>query len=185
MPLRKIDTTFDLPEAHIIVQMLRAEGVHAELFDADFVRQDWFKAIAYGGYRIMVGDSDVAAARERIQRYRADPATFADSQDPGCPKCGSTDYRDDPQPRRNVYLWLIFGPFPLCIPVILAGHNPVAFSVVVLASMALHVTLCLLLISYFKHRFVCSACGCRWRGKSVFPAAELDRRHAAAFGPPS
>jgi hypothetical protein len=31
MPLRRVDTTFDLPEAHILVGLLRSEGIDAHL----------------------------------------------------------------------------------------------------------------------------------------------------------
>ena len=62
--MRRVHTTYDLLEAHALAAMLREHDIEAWLFDADFVRQDWFKMIAYGGYRILVGDESVVDVGE-------------------------------------------------------------------------------------------------------------------------
>ncbi len=180
MSLRRIDTTFDLPEAHIIVGLLRADGIDAYAFDTDFVRQDWFKAIAYGGYRILVPDEDVGSAGEIIRAYREAKPALSDATDTPCPVCSSSTYRDDPRPRRWVFAFYIVLPL-MQLPLLFYGRPSEAqqflrFVIILFAS----VTLPLLAIAYLKRRYLCDNCGHRWRDARRYSYAALNRMHASA-----
>jgi hypothetical protein len=181
MSLRRVDTTFDLPEAHIIVGLLRSEGVEAHLFDADFVRQDWFKAIAYGGYRILVPDRDLTAAHRLIRAYREVKTPLSSSDDAPCPVCSSTNYRDDPRPRRWVFALYILLPF-VQLPVLSFARpsNIEQFFWFFPIVLTAYVALALLAIAYLKHGYLCDNCGHRWHDPHRHAYSMLDRAHAAA-----
>lgn len=107
--MRRAYWSADFGEAHVVAAMLRAQGVHASVFDAGIVRQDWFKTLALGGYRVMVPDAQTAAAQELLAAYRAGAMAVADVEVdvPSCPRCGGSDTRADPRPRRAVFGALI------------------------------------------------------------------------------
>lgn len=183
MSLRRVDTTFDLPEAHIVVGLLRSEGIDAHLFDADFVRQDWFKAIAYGGYRVLVPDEDVSAARERIHAYRELKPELSHPDDIPCPSCSSSTYRDDPRPRRWVFAIYILQEFLVLGILMLTGNAERGF-MAALVTIAIDTILAIAAIVYLKRRYLCDQCGHRWRDRRYYAYSTLNRAHAAAFGPP-
>ncbi|HET9680175.1 MAG TPA: DUF2007 domain-containing protein [Gammaproteobacteria bacterium] len=54
----------DLPNAHIALGRLDAEGIDAALQDANFVQMDWLYAIALGGIKVQVEEKDVDRARK-------------------------------------------------------------------------------------------------------------------------
>jgi hypothetical protein len=183
MPLRRVDTTFDLPEAHIIVGLLRADSIDAHLFDADFVRQDWFKAIAYGGYRILVPDKDVAAAHDQIRAYRDAKPALSDAADAPCPACSSFMYRDDPRSRRWVFAFYILLPL-MELPIILFGNpSQVQQFIWFVIDFVIYVIFASFAIAYLKRRFLCDHCGHRWRDPDHPSYSTLNNAHAAACRP--
>ncbi len=184
MSLRRVDTTFDLTEAHIVVGLLRAEGIDAYLFDADFVRQNWLKAIAFGGYRILVRDADVSTARGHIRTYRDTKTTLSHSDDAPCPSCSSTAYRDDPRPRRWVFaIYTALQLVPLAI-FMKAGTSAARGLVAGFMLTAADTLLALAAIFYVKRRYVCDLCGYRWRDRLPYRYSSLNEAHVAASGPP-
>ena len=185
MPLRRVDTTFDLPEAHIIVGLLRSEGIDAHLFDADFVRQDWFKAIAYGGYRILVPDQDLPAAREHLHAYRASKPAMSNSDDPPCPACSSVTYRDDPRPRRWVFALYIALPFADAAVFMLMRRSHIQQFAWAAITVAVSIALALLAITYLRRRYLCDECGHRWRDTHTYAYSTLNAAHTAASDPPA
>ena len=112
--MQRVYWTLDLLEAHIVAAFLRAHGVDAKVFDADFVRQDWLASIAYGGYRIVAPAEEFADARKLIAELRTD--TYAIEKDQvetfACPRCGSCEVVDDPTPRRVASAFLLFLKIP-------------------------------------------------------------------------
>lgn len=57
--------TFDtMPDAHIALGRLHAEGIAAHLADEHLVQTDWLYAIAVGGIKLQVAEEDVARATE-------------------------------------------------------------------------------------------------------------------------
>lgn len=60
--------TFDhLPDAHIALGRLHAEGIAAWLADANLVQTDWLYSIAVGGIKLQVNSSDVERAQRVLQ----------------------------------------------------------------------------------------------------------------------
>ena len=184
MSLRRVDTTFDLPEAHIIVGLLRSEGIDAYLFDADFVRQDWFRAIAYGGYRILVPDEDLSAARAHTRAYRETNPALSSSDDAPCPACSSLNYRDDPRPRRWVFAFYIVLPSIEFAVFALTRRTPVGQFVWTMFTIVVFVALALLAIPYLRRRYRCDECGHRWRDPRYYSYSTLDSSQAAALDRP-
>jgi hypothetical protein len=62
-----------LMEAHIAAGALRAAGIAAEVFDAGFGAMEAPVIEGLGGYRLMVPEAEVAAARETLKAIRAGP----------------------------------------------------------------------------------------------------------------
>jgi hypothetical protein len=171
--IRRIHTTYDLLEAHLITAMLREHGVGAWLFDADFVRQDWFKSIAYGGYRIVANDNSVAAAKEILQQYKNGSLALPEEYRLICPRCNQHCGSGDPQPRRNVFLAIVL--FDLLAAVALVHWNTWRTHIVSTFAVWGGVNLLLpwLAIWYFKWPSRCDACGHRWREPRRYRHAEL------------
>jgi hypothetical protein len=148
----RIHTTVDLLEAEILAGFLREHGVAAEVFDRDMVRQDWFRALAFGGYRVVVPSENADMARDLLRRWRTgefdlekDHGAEGDAlaiERPGCVRCGSPRSEPDPWPRR----WRLVCAYLLGLPILgLRGH------------------------------YRCTDCGLRWREPSQ-AYAELARR---------
>lgn len=184
MSLRRVDTTFDMIEGHIVVGLLRSEGIAAYLFDADFVRQDWFKAIAYGGYRVLVPDGETQAAREHIRDYRESKPALSDPDDTPCPSCSSADYRDDPRPRRWVFA-IYFAQQLIVLACLLIVATAEQGVVIALVTIPVDVALACFAIVYMKRRYLCNHCGHRWRDPHYHVYSALHRAHNAALDRPA
>lgn len=173
--MRRVHTTFDLLEAHIVTEMLRQHGVRAWLFDADFVRQNWLESIAFGGYRVMVSDTATGDARRVLKEYTNGTLALPDEQRAACPNCGQQQATEDPCPRRQVFLALIVLPWITAIALIAWKPSPMQM----LFAFALHIGLYLCLpwlaIWYFKWPSRCGTCGHRWRDPRAQRHSELAR----------
>lgn len=188
----RVHWTVDLLEAHIVAGLLCDEGVPAYVFDADMVRQDWFKALAIGGYRVVVDRDDATRALQIVARYRAGDAARAYAADemPTCPACGHEAVADDPRPRRAAFAVLIASDIlsaSMLLDFIYGGIAPR------LASLALAAYLWFIAIFFFpgilafivRHRYTCTRCGRRFRDDRGAPFAELSAAVSLASDPPS
>lgn len=103
--MRRAYWSADFGEAHVVEAMLRAHGFHASVFDAGIVRLDWFKTLAFGGYRVMVPAAQMASAQQLLADYVSGAMAFADDDldVPPCPRCSGHAVADDPRPRRVVF----------------------------------------------------------------------------------
>jgi Putative prokaryotic signal transducing protein len=165
---------FDLLEAHIIVARLREDGIDARVFDADFVRQDWFKMLVYGGFRIMVPAESAASARQTLQDYQQGALTLADEGDRlPCQNCQTAGASDDPQPRRNVFLAIIV--LSVIDSILLLAWSPSSLDLFLLVIAQIALCLCApwLILRYFKWRMRCQQCGHRWREPPRYRYADL------------
>jgi hypothetical protein len=108
--MRYVDWTPEYLEGHVIVGLLLANSIDAFLFDENFVRQDWFSILGYGGYRIMVPQRAAPDARQIISDYRSGKLELCseDAPGPACPGCASLETEPDPRPRRWVFLAYFF-----------------------------------------------------------------------------
>ena len=56
--------TFDfMPDAHIAMGRLQAEGIDCHLADENLVQTDWLYSIAVGGIKLQVNEGDEEIAR--------------------------------------------------------------------------------------------------------------------------
>ena len=61
--------TFDMmPDAHIAMGRLRAEGIDCHLADEHLVQTDWLYAIAVGGIKLRVLEEDAGPARHILDQ---------------------------------------------------------------------------------------------------------------------
>jgi hypothetical protein len=73
-----------LVEAHIAVGALRASGIEAQVFDANFGGVEAPVIEALGGFRIMADEADVVAARQALRTLQS------------APRMGDPVYDDEP-----------------------------------------------------------------------------------------
>jgi hypothetical protein len=119
--MHRVDWTPEYVEGHVIVGLLRANGIDAFLFDENFVRQDWFAILGYGGYRIMAPWRAAQDARQIISGYRSGKFELdkEDAPGPECPRCASHETESDPRPRRWVFLVYFFVGMIALLPALL------------------------------------------------------------------
>ena len=163
--MRRAYWSADFAEAHVVEAMLRAHGVEAWVFDALLVRQDWFKTLMFGGYRVMVADEDGARAADVIGDYRAGTLAIADDavERPACPRC-ATAGRDDPAPVRRVFALMIMAELVLALGFRLAtGSSAEMLALVLGGSVVVVPVIALVFTRYLKGRYVCPQCAMRWR----------------------
>ena len=172
--MRRIHTTFDLLEGHLLTAMLREHEIDAHLFDADLVRQDWFKQIAFGGYRVMVRDENANAARKLLQDYSTSRLTLEGEFEEICPHCTRAAGHDDPQPRRNVFLAIIVLAVSVDFAFLSWRPTPSEIICAVTVQILLNLTVPWFIVRYFKWRLRCASCGWRWR-QAPRPYIELRR----------
>ena len=181
--MRRAYWSADFAEAHIVEAMLRAHGVQAWVFDALIVRQDWFRTLAFGGYRVMIADEDAARAADVIGEYRTGALAVADEavERPRCPQC-ATPGRDDAIPRRLVFATLIAAEaaFTLFLMSVTRGSEPVLAFLLCGCAVAAAVAV-IMATRYLKGRYACPQCATRWRMRPL-PFAAMAREVEVATG---
>lgn len=179
--MRRAHWTAEYAEAHIVVAMLRANDVDSHVFDRNMVRQDWFKTLAFGGYRVMVADADVERAKALLEDYRAGRLALDDTtiDRPACPRCRSPG-REDPDPRRLIFALILGGELVSFAIVMLVGHVfegsvPFAVGIYIVGGLLVPIALS----RFLRNRYRCTACTTRWRARPT-PYAEAAREVEAA-----
>jgi hypothetical protein len=84
----------DLPEASVAKSVLDSAGIDCILADDNLVRLDWFYSSLVGGIKLLVPESEAAAAARLLEEVR--PETFevdgvGEYRQPQCPRCKSMD----------------------------------------------------------------------------------------------
>lgn len=74
-----------LDQAYLAVSRLESAGIKAELRDEATITLNWFHSPAIGGVKIVVPESDVAAAQEILRMPPIEEGMMV------CPYCGSTE----------------------------------------------------------------------------------------------
>lgn len=167
--MQRVYWTVDLLEAHIVAGLLCEHGIRASVFDADIIRQDWFRALAIGGYRVMVATQDAGEALGVIAAYyeSAHLASYVDGDMPTCPRCAHNAVVDDPRPRRAVFLAMIVLDFFGGATVLFALLQPsrLALSIALAACLAIGLLFMMpgVLGYIVKHRYCCRSCGYAFR----------------------
>ena len=163
--MRRAYWTADFAEAHVVEAMLRAHGVNAHVFDAQMVRQDWFKTLALGGYRVMVADADTTRAADLVGQYRSGTLAFADEavERPACPQCTMPGH-DDPAPRRIVFALLSAAEAVFTLWFLSLARGSDAILALVLYGSAIVIPMVALVSTrYLRGCYVCSQCATHWR----------------------
>ena len=184
--MRRVDRTPEYLDGHIMVALLRANGIGAALFDENLVRQHWFHVFAYGGFRVMVPESDQAQARDILDACRRGELNLpADDVDiPSCPACHERSGETDPQPRRNVFLaylaWCL-------VTGVISMFEGIPEWLVFGMLMAPYVAM--LLVPALRHlvigRYLCGKCGNAWREPMATPFGDLQKHAEAASSSPN
>ena len=164
--MKRAHWSSDYADAHVVEAMLKANGLHAWVFDAGVSRIDWFKTLAYGGYRVMVPDGDFERARALVASYRDGALEVGADDGDGvcCPRCGTGDAISDPGPRRRAFALLIASDviaWGLASTIRDAGIAGIARTTWFIASTLAFGALCLATTS----RYRCAACKAAWRAQ--------------------
>lgn len=178
--MRCVDWTAGYLDGQVIVALLRAEGLHAHLFDQHTVRQDWFQILAYGGFRVMVPASEFEAARVLTESFRAGTLALADDANdrPACPRCRDGAGAADPRPQRRAFAaYLLWSAATTA----LLATGVETFAVVVVAFAP---WLAMLAVPAWRRCFVgryrCAACRHAWRAAPEPYARLRDAADAAS-----
>lgn len=179
--MRCVERTFEYMDGLALVALLRANALDAHLFDENFVRQDWFHIIVYGGFRVVVPASQLDQAieiRDRFQRNEFDlPAEDCDI--PQCPTCKTASGQADPSPRRMLFLLYIifFGISGFLI------QSEYAIGLYVASWLGVHTAMLFppLLRYLVIGRYRCATCNARWREAPDRPFHVQQQQAAAAL----
>ena len=154
--------------AHIARTKLEFDGFACYLDNELFVTTAWLYSIATGGVKVMVRESDLAAARESLQekvRRATDGIAAAASgsdADLVCPHCGSTDVdRDRPWTRLVSAFLILF-----------------AAEAVVLSVLGIPLVIAIALRSLVAIPRKCGSCGHYWWGRAGAKGFEVVHRPA-------
>lgn len=161
--MRCVDWTAEYLDGQVIVALLRAEGLHAHLFDQHTVRQDWFRILAYGGFRVMVPASEFEAACALTEAFRDGTLALPDDANdrPAGPRCRDGVGAADPRPQRRAFAaYLVWSAATMAL--LATGIETVA---VVAAACAPWCAM--LAVPVWRHwlvgRYRCPACTHAWR----------------------
>lgn len=163
--MQRVHWTPDLAEAHIIEGLLRAHDLQAWAFDTATVRQDWFRTLTYGGYRVMATNMDAESARELVAAWRAGALSFpaSEAELPVCTVCHAAAGVEDKSPRRRIFLALIGADATLALALFL----PFATATLALLAIASLTPLALAapgLAGWLtRRRYRCTDCRHAWR----------------------
>lgn len=187
--MRCVERPAEYVDGLTLTAMLRAHGFNAELFDENFVRQNWFRILAYGGFRVMVPAAQLHSARALIEEYRSGALTLADHDEviPPCPRCQQANSLSDPWPRRRLIAWFIVTAFGFSIGALQFLPNLFNEGFAWLCC-SLYV-LPLLIPGFGQHllvaRYRCPACNHAWKAKRDEPFSSQQARVEAADREPA
>ena len=162
--MRCVERTYEYLDGLALVALLRANDLDAHLFDENFVRQDWFYIMVYGGFRVMVPANEIDSALQLRDAYHRGELSLKqdECEDPTCPSCDRPSGETDLVPRRRVFAAFFLGYFLIGLQVALAIGNAGLF-----VASTLIFSLPLLLPNLLRHwvigRYRCSLCGHAWK----------------------
>lgn len=180
--MRCVERTFEYFDGLALVALLRANDLDAQLFDENFVRQNWFHIIVYGGFRVVVPDHELESALQfRDSWRRGELSLTADEcEEPTCPTCYNPSAQTDLTLRRRVFAIYFLAYFFLAVQFAFAIASPW-----LLFASTLTFSILLLLPNLLRHfvvgRYRCSSCGHAWRAHPDRPFFEQQRQTEAAL----
>ncbi len=180
--MRCVERTYEYLDGLALVALLRANDLDAQLFDENFVRQDWFYVMLYGGFRVMVPTNELESALLLRDAYHRGELSLKEDacEDPTCPSCDSPAGETDLVPRRRVFAAFFLGYFLIGIQIAVEKWG----KELLVASM-LVASLPLLLPNLLRHfvigRYRCSVCGHAWKAIPDRPFFEQQIQAEAAL----
>ncbi len=180
--MRCVERTLDYMDGLVFVALLRGTGIQAHLFDENFVRQNWFEILAYGGFRIMVPAQDLQTAREILAEFRRGALQLDESEvgRPRCPACHAYSCEFDHRQRRWVFLAaLVYLLVQSLLSIFLVGGW---ILYLVLTSAFLLVTSMPFLLRFVvNNRLRCVECAHAWRDLPRVPFGRQQRETEEAL----
>lgn len=180
--MRCVERTFEYLDGLALVALLRANDLDAQLFDENFVRQNWFEIIVYGGFRVVVPDHELESALQLRDSWRRGELSLSadECEEPTCPACYTPSGQTDLTPRRRVFAIYLLAYFFLAFQLAFAIESPW----LLFASMLLFSILLLfpnLLRHFVVGRYRCSSCGHAWKASPDLPFFEQQRQTEAVL----
>ncbi len=171
--MRSVERTYEYLDGLALVALLRADNLDAQLFDENFVRQNWFHILAYGGFRVMVPSTELDHALQLCDSYHRGEFSLIseECEEPTCPACHRYSGKTDLTPRRRVFATLFLAYFFVGIP-----FNFATWDAGLLIMSTLGVSLPLLMPNLLRHfvsgRYRCSNCDHVWKSHPDRPFSE-------------
>lgn len=181
--MRCVERTYEYLDGLALVALLRANELDAQLFDENFVRQDWFYIMVYGGFRVMVPTHELERALPLRDAYhRGDLGLKEDeSKDPTCPSCHAQSGKTDLIPRRRVFAAFFLAYFIIGIQIAVEKWG-IGLLVASLLAISLPLLFPNLLRYFVVGRYRCSLCGYAWKAMPDRPFCEQQLQVEAALG---
>jgi hypothetical protein len=160
----------------VFVSLLRARHFDAQLFDENFVRQNWFEILAFGGFRIMVPAPNLQAARETLAEFRAGALQIdEDEMDRSiCPACNARVGGFDHRQRRWVFLAYLVHQLVLALLLIFMVDAWIPYFVL-MSTFSLATLMPCLRRYVVNNRLRCAQCGHAWRELPQLPFSQQQR----------
>ena len=182
--MRCVERVPEYMDGLLLVALLRAREIDAQLFDENFVRQDWFKILAYGGFRVMVPARDWQDAQRTLVEFRSGALHYAEDEmdRPICPACHAYSGEFDHRQRRWVFLAYFINALVLSLCVIfLAEPLIVFFALTCVFWLAMMMPGLLRFI--VNNRLRCSFCSHAWREPPLMPFSRQQQAAENALNP--
>jgi hypothetical protein len=166
----------------VLVSLLRARHIDAQLFDENFVRQNWFEILAFGGFRIMVPASNLQAARENLAEFRGGALLVDDDEMDRsiCPACDARAGRFDHRQRRWVFLACLVHQVVLALLLMFMVDGWIPYFVLI-SSFSLATLIPCLLRYVVNNRLRCAQCSHAWRELPRLSFSQQQRDAEAAL----
>jgi hypothetical protein len=179
--VQRVHWTPDLAEAHIVEGLLRAHGLQAWAFDTATIRQDWFRTLSYGGYRVVATAADAEQARELLGAWRTGALSLpsGETELPVCTVCHA-DAAEDQSPRRRIFLALIGADAAMAVALLLPWETGTLALLAIASLTPLGLAAPGLAAWLMRRRYRCVACGHAWREPASAEFLALADQVAAA-----
>ncbi|MBL0165036.1 MAG: hypothetical protein IPP82_15680 [Xanthomonadales bacterium] len=174
--MRCVERTLEYMDGLVFVALLRGRNIEAHLFDENFVRQNWFYTLVYGGFRVMVPAPDLQIARETLVEFRSGAMRCdEDEMDrPKCPACRAHSSEFDHRQRRRVFL--AYFVCSLVLALLMEFLSDPLIPYLALSSLLwLAMSMPWLLRYVVNNRLRCGECAHAWRELPRVPFAQQQR----------
>lgn len=182
--MRCVERSYEYLDGLTLVALLRANDVDAQLFDENFVRQNWFKILAYGGFRIMLPAQDWQHAQQILVEFRSGALQYAGDEmaRPACPACYTHSGEFDHRQRRWVFLAYFIHSLVLSLLMIFLVE-PLIVYFALTSFFWLAMMMPSLLRFIVNNRLRCSKCNHAWREPPLMSFAQQQQAAENGLNP--